>query len=616
MTISKSVVDRIMEAAAEEAWKAAQPRIRALKTAKFYSKYKSDPVGFGEEVLGEFYTQDEKAVMRSVCDNPVTIARSGNALGKTHIAARLCVWGYLTHPESKIYVTAAPPIDNLKHILWGEIMSVVRKRPDLFDGHTITSLEISRNQKESFITGVAIPTSGTSAEREGKFAGKHAPFLMFMVDEGDAVPDEVYKGIESCNSGGLNRLLIMFNPRAQFGPVYMREKKRLANVVHLSAFRHPNVVSGEDVIPGAVSREVTVRRINEWTRPLMTDEAEDAQCFTVPEFLVGTVAQGMDGVQYPPLQGGTRKVVEPEFSYMVLGEYPSQSSFQLISETWIDAAVSRWHTYVATYGEIPPTGVRPILGVDMAEHGADFNVACLRYGGWIPKMTFWQGVDPDMAAEKSIELYFKVGAKIAMIDGTGVGAGVAPSMARRGRKDDEKGRSEDLRAISVKVASKPSPTIKTDKGEFKLLRDQIWWALREWLRTDAGAMLPPDPYLLEELRAVEYHKINGKIMVTPKDEMRERLKRSPDRADALCLTFSPYERASWVSVGAAHEAVTSESYVPPPAASRSHHKPGQNSRSARDEFMTRLEERRRINSGEYYAKEELSPAEPIATWTE
>jgi hypothetical protein len=50
-------------------------------------------------------------------------------------------------------------------------------------------------------------------------------------------------------------------------------------------------------------------------------------------------------------------------------------------------------------------------------------------------------------------------------------------------------------------------------------------------------MLPPDEMLCEELQTPTYEIQNGKIRVMKKDTMRELLKRSSDRADALCLTF-------------------------------------------------------------------------------
>ena len=51
-------------------------------------------------------------------------------------------------------------------------------------------------------------------------------------------------------------------------------------------------------------------------------------------------------------------------------------------------------------------------------------------------------------------------------------------------------------------------------------------------------MLPPDEMLVEELATPTYEVTNGKVRVMKKDVMRDLLKRSPDRADALCLTFA------------------------------------------------------------------------------
>jgi hypothetical protein len=513
------------------------------------SRYHDDPVGFGTDILRESYTDDIRDVMLSVRDNPITIARSANAVGKSHGAARIAMWWFATRPEAKVYVTAAPPLENLKRILWGEIASIVDKKPELFVRYRTKSLKIVRNS-QSFIDGVAIPTSGTSEEREAKFSGKHAPYLLFIVDEGDAVPDEVYKGIESCMSGGVARLLVMFNPRAQAGPVYLKERDHQANVVRLTAIDHPNVTSGSIVIPGAVTREVVVRRINEWTRPAAANEAIDQNFWLVPDYLVGATAVGLDGNTYPPLEAGYRRVNEPSFFYMVLGDYPPQGVAQLISQVWIDAARARWDLYVAAHGETPPAGVQPIIGIDIAELGTDSNVCCPRYGGFVARLKSWSSVDADMSATRALESYRALNAQIAFIDGTGVGASVAPSMVRQSRGSDNV-----VRAIGVKVSEKPGIFIKSELGEFRTMRDQLWWAVREWLRTDSGAMLPPDPMLLEELRVPTYDVPGGKIEVMPKQQMRQLLRRSPDRADALCLTFAPIAKPTFtlLNVSAAGE---------------------------------------------------------------
>ena len=263
----------------------------ALSSAASFEAYQGDPVGFCESTFGEIYTDDVKAMMESVRDNPVTVAKSANATGKTHGAARVAAWFIKCFPDAQVYTAAAPPEDNLRRLLWGEIGSLVNKFPDVFSEFKQNVLHLERGPR-SFLTGVTIPTSGDTAIRQAKFSGKHAPHLLFILDEGDAIPDEVYKGIESCMSGGHFRLLVMFNPRAEAGPVYRMERDGLAHVVSLSAFHHPNVIEGRLVIPGgAVDRETTVRRINQWCRRLNDKEPrETSECFELPSFLAGATA--------------------------------------------------------------------------------------------------------------------------------------------------------------------------------------------------------------------------------------------------------------------------------------------------------------------------------------
>jgi hypothetical protein len=50
--------------------------------------------------------------------------------------------------------------------------------------------------------------------------------------------------------------------------------------------------------------------------------------------------------------------------------------------------------------------------------------------------------------------------------------------------------------------------------------------------------LPNDNELQEELVAIEYDMPKDRILLENKDDIRERLGRSPDKADALALTFA------------------------------------------------------------------------------
>ncbi len=503
---------------------------RCLDAAQSFESYQDNPVGFCEDTFGETYTDDVKIMMESVRDNVITIAKSANATGKTHGAARVAAWFYKCFKDSQVYTAAAPPEDNLKKLLWGEIGSLVQKFPDVFKEFKQNVLHLERNPR-SFLTGVTIPTAGDSATRQAKFSGKHAPYLLFILDEGDAIPDEIYTGIESCMSGGHVRLLIMFNPRAEAGPVYRMERDGLAKVVSLSAFNHPNVREGKIVIPGgAVDRETTVRRINQWCRKLKPGESvTESDSFELPEFLVGATAKDQTGRTFQPLDAGRYKITNPAFSYMVLGKYPAQGVDQLISREWTAAARARWDLYVSKFGQVPPRDVSGIMGFDVAEFGNDLTKACFRYGGYVDIFTGWGGVDMMETGDKGSIEYHKRTLRACAVDANGVGAGVAPHMRRL-----------RCNAHGIKVQEKATDLPQEKElGQFKILRDQLWWKCREWLRKDSGSMLPPDEELLEELHTATYSIDNGKIRVMDKDTFKELLKRSPNSADALCLTFAP-----------------------------------------------------------------------------
>lgn len=365
-------------------------------------------------------------------------------------------------------------------------------------------------------------------------SGKHAPHLFFILDEGDAIPNEVYRGIESCMSGGHVRMLIMFNPRRKFGPVYLMETKKQANICSLSAFRHPNVVTGRDEYPGAVKQSETVRRVNEWSRPLSEGEDPDSQCFEVPVYLTGIVAHARSGEAYPPLPGGWRRVTDPQLSYMVIGDYPSTGANQLIDEDWITQARSRYDQFIAEHGG--PPKLRPDMGFDVADEGDCENALCFRYGNFVAPLIVWGGIDVDASADKAADFYRGRQAKAAMIDGTGIGASVPPKM----RKQLDHTGKKWIKAVKVQVSSraKRKPPDKT-LGEFYNERAELWWMLREWLRTEP-AMLPPDEMLIEELLVPTFDKVGGRVIIMPKKEMKKYLpnRRSPDRAESLMLTFA------------------------------------------------------------------------------
>lgn len=491
-----------------------------------FSRYQGDPVGFCRDVLGDLFPPQIQELLNAVVENESVTGQSSNAFGKSYAGARIAIWFFLCYPDSQIYISAAPPETNIKRILWPHILAIFNKHPELTKGLKIKDLYIEASPTH-FISAVTVPVSADEAILESKSSGKHAANMLWMVDESDGVPGAFYRGVQGCTSGGLSRQVYFFNPKRRSGFIYRVIKDNRTKVIQLNALFHPSVISGRDLYPGSVTRGSVVRRIHEQCRPLAQDEQPGTDCFILPKYLVGAVAKSQAGDEYPPLQAGYHKIIENQFAYSVLGQYPPADETQLISQTWIDKARSRYDSYVAANGEKPPLYVQPIVGFDLAEYGSDNSSLCFRYGNFVPPFKSWGGMDVIASCDRAIEECKGKDVSTVMCDATGIGSAAAPYLVKNG-----------MAAVPVKVGESATRRL-SELGEFGRLRDELWWRVRSWLETEQ-AMLPPDKLLLEEL-AVPTYTIDdaGRIKILKKDEMRKLLQRSPDRADALCLTFAP-----------------------------------------------------------------------------
>jgi hypothetical protein len=80
--------------------------------------------------------------------------------------------------------------------------------------------------------------------------------------------------------------------------------------------------------------------------------------------------------------------------------------------------------------------------------------------------------------------------------------------------------------------------------KFRNRRAESFWNLRRLLERGVIA-LPPDLKLADELCSMRWSiGLDGRIQIEPKEELRARIGRSPDRADAVAMAFCP-EPPKW-----------------------------------------------------------------------
>jgi hypothetical protein len=106
------------------------------------------------------------------------------------------------------------------------------------------------------------------------------------------------------------------------------------------------------------------------------------------------------------------------------------------------------------------------------------------------------------------------------VDGTGgYGAGVVDSLLQAGHTPQEinfSGAAADPR--------------------FYNKRSEIWMLMADWVKR--GGSIPDDAQLAKELCTPTYYFQNGRLRLEEKDQIVKRLGFSPDKADALALTFA------------------------------------------------------------------------------
>ena len=102
-----------------------------------------------------------------------------------------------------------------------------------------------------------------------------------------------------------------------------------------------------------------------------------------------------------------------------------------------------------------------------------------------------------------------------------------------------------LNLLVLPVVGSASSGLSDKAGQlrFRNKRAEMYWLMREALDPTSPdpIALPPDQELLADLCAVRYKVVSlGKvaaIQIRDKDEIREVLGRSPDKGDAVAMTF-------------------------------------------------------------------------------
>lgn len=209
---------------------------------------------------------------------------------------------------------------------------------------------------------------------------------------------------------------------------------------------------------------------------------------------------------------------DPWVMSYILGRFPAAGINNLLTVDQVEDAMNR--TLSVTDYEF----AQKRLGIDVARFGTDSTIIFPRQGLRAHKYVEMRNARGPEIAARVMAAKARWDSENEFVDGTGgFGSGVVDSMLLAGANPME-----------VHFSG------KADDPRYYNKRAEMWFRLAEWVKR--GGVLPKCPVLKKELVAPTYGFKNGKFILESKDQLKERLLYSPDRADALALTFATVDQ--------------------------------------------------------------------------
>lgn len=453
--------------------------------------HKRDPVAWGQEVLHEEWWSKQREIARSVANNRRTAVRSCHDSGKSFIAARIACWWLATGtPGKRFVVSTAPTGDQVKAILWREI-NQAHKKGNLI-GRT--------NLTEWYIGGEVVAMGRKPNDYEPtSFQGIHAPEgVLVIYDEACGIPEELFRAGQSMAANDASRELAIGNPDdpgTHFESLFRSGSNW--NEVWIDGLATPNL-TGEPV-----TKEASAALINQtYVDDMLADYGEDS----------------------------------PFYIAKVRGMFPKDRGDGIIPFSALQSCRS-----MTAPDDIEGTVE---LGIDVGgSSSGDETVVRERIGMVAGRRWGWRYDDPMHSVGDIVAVIKETGATSAKIDAIGVGHGV---WGRLREVSETEYLGCEVHAVEVgRAAQNPK--------DFVNLKAEIWWEIgRNLSRERAWNLGALDDKTIDELAEHRFRRdSSGRIKVESKDEVRARLKRSPDDADALLLSFYEPPVAGPVLLGTA-----------------------------------------------------------------
>lgn len=204
----------------------------------------------------------------------------------------------------------------------------------------------------------------------------------------------------------------------------------------------------------------------------------------------------------------------PFIKVLLLGEWPTLSVNALLGPDEIEDAIKR------QYRQEDIDHAAKILGVDVARFGDDASCICPRQGLVTFPFRLMRNVNSIAGAGQVARMWQDWDVDAAFIDNTGgYGAGWIDQLHLLGRSPIGIGFAES--AVDPRYYNR---------------RAEMAFRAAEWVKN--GGKLPDDPDIVAEATQMTYTFKGDRLIVEPKDLLKVKLGRSPDKWDSFMLTHA------------------------------------------------------------------------------
>lgn len=523
-----------------------QPTLAALFDAAHaelgtpYGLWRDDPVGFAIGPARQALWSMQRRVLGSIPKNVKTAVPSTVGIGKTRIGAVIDAWWCSVWPAgTALAVTTATRFRQVQRQMWPEIRQVHAHAA--LAGHCdTTQWKVTTTAGVEYVTsyGFSVPDWDETAAQ-----GIHAPRLLLIVDEAGGFSHLIGQAFESILGGEHTRGLFIGNPPTDQEGSWFEQLcgQEDVNTIPISIFDTPNytgeVVGDCTTCPEGMPPHDASEHLTDldWERRIKRDYGEDS----------------------------------PYYQARALARFPRGGSSRALPGDWLDAGVEmarEGNDRPQVVGDRnghpfpyqPKRGAWIRLGVDVAAGGGDELAICRGEGDVIRNVH--QEASPDLAnphyaAGKVLQqirvaeaLRRRLGTKAKVrvkVDATGVGIGVCGVLEAWASEGIHEA---DIVRVYVGEAPEEGRRDAHETMRPKLKRDEMWLAFRHALRPDERTGEPAfaldvDDQTRAQLAAPKMStNLKGETVIEPKDEVKKRLKRSPDRAEAaLLVVYEPFD---------------------------------------------------------------------------